>query len=154
MKKIILPILCLSVIFSNQTVWAMSMGSMDAGAINTQYMKEIKGFEAKSRMQERDAIVKSTKDEGNVPAAVGNLTKIQFVGNNNFSSEQLSAIIEDKMNKPMNAENLSELRKRLMRFYQSEGFYSAVPVIISQDNKTGELVIEIKEGSKNSITVQ
>ena len=154
MKKIILPILCLSVISSNQTVWAISMGSMDAGAVNSQYMREFRGYEVKSRMQEKSAIVKSINEADGKEVAIGTLSKIQFVGNNNFSAEQLSAIIEDKMNKPMTAENLSELRKRLMRFYQSEGFYSAVPVIISQDNKTGELVIEIKEGSKNSITVQ
>ncbi len=154
MKKIILAIVCLSVSLSNQMAMAVTMGSMDAGAVNSQYMREFKGFEAKTKMQERSAIIKSINEGDGKAVPIGTLSKIQFVGNNNFSSEKLSAIVEDKINKPMTAENLSELRKRLMRFYQSEGFYSAVPVIVSQDNKTGELVIEIKEGTKNSITVQ
>ena len=154
MKKIILLLLCLSIVISNQTAMALTMGSMDAGAVNSQYMREFKGFEAKTKMQERSAIVKSINEADGKEVPLGTISKVQFAGNNNFTAEQLSAVIEDKINKPMTAENLSELRRRLMRFYQSEGFYSAVPVIISQDNKSGEIVIEIKEGPKNSITVQ
>lgn len=155
MKKIF-SVVFFTLFITNQTVFAASLGGMDPGVINTQYMREFKTFEAKSKMQQKNAIINSTKDENpaNDAIPIGNLKKIQFVNNNNFSAAQLSSIVEDKINQPMTAENLSEIRKRIMRFYQSEGFFSAVPVIISQDNKTGEIVIEIKEGTKNSIIVE
>ena len=54
----------------------------------------------------------------------------------------------------MNAQNLAEIRKDIMKYYQANGYYSAVPIIVSQDNTTGTLVIQIEEGTKNSITIE
>ena len=66
----------------------------------------------------------------------------------------MSFLVKDKIDKPMNAENLADIRKVIMKYYQANGYYSAVPIIVSQDNTTGTLVIQIEEGTKNSITIE
>jgi hemolysin activation/secretion protein len=41
-----------------------------------------------------------------------------------------------------------------MKYYQEKGYFSAIAVVNSQDFQTGELVIEVREGGRNSITIQ
>ena len=54
----------------------------------------------------------------------------------------------------MNIENISAIRKDIMRYYQSKGYFSAVALVTAQDYQTGSLTIEIKEGGKNSIVIE
>ena len=82
------------------------------------------------------------------------LQSVQFVGNNVFPSSQLLKVIKDNLNKPMTAENLASVRKNIMRFYQMNGYYSAVAIIVAENNKTGEVTLQIQEGTRNSITFE
>lgn len=154
MKKI-LSILCITLVFGVEPVFAV-MGGMDPGAINSQYMRDMRTFEVKSRAKQKSAIVKQTAVEKaeTTPVQTSDIKKIIFVNNKVFTSVQLSSLVRNKINQPMNFENLASIRKSIMRFYQSNGYYSAVAIIVSQDNVTGELVIQIDEGTKNSIQIE
>ena len=154
MKKI-LSILCITLVCGVEPVFAV-MGGMDPGAINSQYMRDMRTFEVKSRAKQKSAIVKQTAVEKAeaTPVQTSDIKRIVFVNNRVFTSAQLMGLVKNKINQPMNFENLAAIRKSLMRFYQSNGYYSAVAIIVSQDNVTGELVIQIDEGTKNSIQIE
>lgn len=154
MKKI-LSAVCIIIVSGIEPAFAV-MGGMDPGAINSQYMRDMRTFEVKSRAKQKSAIVKQTAVEKAeaTPVQTSDIKKIVFVNNRVFTSAQLTSLVKNKINQPMNFENLAAIRKSIMRFYQSNGYYSAVAIIVSQDNVTGELVIQIDEGTKNSIQIE
>lgn len=133
-----------------------AVGGMTPGALNIQNTKDMRLHEAKTRAKYNSAIVKpkTEVDKPVVPNVVTEIKSITFVNNTNFSSEQLNEVVKEQLNQPMSIENISAIRKNLMKFYQQHGYYSAVPIIVSQNDKTGELIIEMNEGSKNSITFE
>ena len=161
MKKVLAIGFILTAICS-ETVMADQFGGMDPGVMNTQYMREMRRYDVKTRTPNKSAIIQSNKTEQEkkeaepLPAVevTANIQSVQFVGNNAFPSSQLNNVIKNKLNEPMTAENLAAIRKSIMRFYQMNGYYSAVAMIVSQNNKTGEAVIEIQEGTRNSITFE
>ncbi len=156
MKKVLILSVLLFVANYNMAI-ANPFGGMDPGAINTQYMKELRFHEMKTRARQKSAIVNTgekTQNEVVEAQEVGEIQSINFVGNNVFSSEQLQQIVKDKIGTPLSAENVSVIRRNIMKFYQSQGYYSAIPIVVSQNNKTGEIVFEIQEGTKNSIVIE
>jgi hemolysin activation/secretion protein len=159
MKKA-LSLLLVALTASVAPVFADTMssvvGGITPGAINIQNSRDLRIHEAQTRAKYNSAIVKpkTEVEKPVIPNVVGELKSVTFVNNTNFTSSQLNAIIKDQLNQPMSIENISLIRRNLMKFYQQHGFYSAVPVIVSQNDKTGELVIEMNEGSKNSITFE
>jgi len=84
---------------------------------------------------------------------VNEIKKITFVGNNAIPDSELQVVVKKLIEKPMVVENLSAIRRDVMKYYQANGYYSAVPIIVSADNRTGEIVIQIEEGNKNSIII-
>lgn len=162
MKKII-SLGFLIVFISSGIAVAGQFGGMDPGVMNTQYMYELRRYEAKSRVPKKSAIIQSNKTETErkdavenppVPEETVDLQSVQFVNNRVFPSSQLLKVVKDNLNKPMTPQNLASLRKNIMRFYQMNGYYSAVAIIAAENNKTGEVTIEIQEGPKNSITFE
>ena len=155
MKKF-LCLLSIILLFGIEPVCANVYGGMDPGAINSQYMRDMRTFEVKSRAKQKSAIVKQTAAEKAeaTPVQTSDIKTITFVNNRIFTSSQLLGLVKDKLNQPMNFENIAAIRKSLMKFYQSNGYYSAVAIIVSQDNTTGELVIQMDEGTKNSIVIE
>lgn len=134
--------------------FSLSVGGMDPGAVNSQYMKDIRLHEVKMNAKKKNSAIvqpKTAVDKQEIPEVVPDLKSLVFVNNKHFSSSQLYSLVSDKIDKPLSAENISSIRRTIMTFYQNNGFYSAVPVIVSQDNTKGELVIDINEGPKNSI---
>ena len=53
----------------------------------------------------------------------------------------------------MNPVNVSAIRKENMRYYQKKGLYSVLATVSSENTQTGELVLDIREGGRNSIIV-
>lgn len=156
MKKI-LCVLVLLIATNYNLAIANPLGGMDPGVINTQYMKELRFHEMKTRAKQKNAIMNTTErpqKEIVETQEVGEIQSINFVGNNAFSSEQLQEVVKDKIGTPLSTENVSIIRRNLMKFYQSQGYYSAIPVVVSQNNKTGEIVFEVQEGTKNSIVIE
>ena len=118
MKKIlafgiILTVVCMQSVMANQ------FGGMDPGVMNTQYMKEMRMYDVKTRTPKKSAIIQSNKTEQEkkeaeplpAPDVLANIQSVQFVGNNTFPSSQLTNVIKDKLNQPMTPENLSAIRK-------------------------------------------
>ena len=153
MKKLFC-LLCLATIALSNAAIASQFGGMSPGAINTQNIRDLRFHEANTRAKQRSAIVQpktAQMEKPVIPDVVSNLNSIKFTNNANFTSAQLQEITKDYIGKPLSVENIAQIRRDLMNFYQKRGFYSAIPIIVSQNGSTGELVIEMQEGSKNSI---
>lgn len=150
MKKlfIIICIFC----FSAELSFASQFGGLDVGSMNSQYMKDLRFHEATTRAKTKNAIIK-TSQEKEQQKTISNIKSVQFINNNSIDSETLNSIISDKIEKPMTPENISDIRKNIMKYYQAAGFFSAIAIVSSQDNENGELIIEINEGGKNSIQI-
>ena len=156
MKKIV--ILSSVLFIANMNfAFAYNLGGMDAGAINRQYVRDMRIHEMQSRPHKKsDAIVqpKTSVQKAVIPDVTAEIKSISFTGNNSVPASELNALLKNKINKPMNAQNIADIRKDIMRYYQANGYYSAVPIIVSQDNMSGSLVIQIEEGPKNSIVIE
>ena len=156
MKNILL-FACVLFVANMNSAYAYNLGGMDAGAINRQYVKDMRIHEIQSRPHKKNTAIvqpKTAIQERTIPDVTAYIKTISFVNNKNIPTAELSVLVKDKIDKPMNAQNLAEIRKDIMKYYQANGYYSAVPIIVSQDNTTGTLVIQIEEGTKNSITIE
>ena len=142
---------------------ASAFGGYDAGAVNSQYMRDLRTHEAITRSKNKSAIITTKKNtplqqremqEQRDKIINADIKTITFVNNASIPSNELLNVVADKINMPMSAENISSIRKDIMRYYQDKGFFSAIAIVSSQDSETGEVVIEVIEGGKNSITIQ
>ncbi len=154
MKKLfaVLFILCC---FSDISM-ASALGGYDAGSLNSQYMRDLRTHEAITRARTKNETFVSTKraPKTEEQIATSPLKSIIFLNNKSINSDVLLNVVRNKINQPMTPENISAIRKELMRFYQSNGYYSALVMVNSQDTQRGELILEINEGGKNSIEIQ
>lgn len=156
MKKV-LCLVSIIMVGTMNMAFAGAFGGMDPGAINYQATRDMRLHEVSSRVKQKNTAIvqpKTSLQEQIAPDVVNEVRKITFVGNVNVPTAELNVVVKDKINKPMDHKNLGAIRKDLMRYYQANGYYSAVPIIVSQDNITGELVIQIEEGNKNSIIIE
>ena len=142
---------------------ASAFGGYDAGAVNSQYMRDLRTHEAITRAKNKSAIVTTKKNtplqqrelqEQRDKIINADIKTITFVNNASIPSSDLLNVVSNKINTPMSAENIASIRKDIMKYYQDNGFFSAVAIVSSQDSETGEVVIEIREGGRNSITIQ
>ncbi len=155
MKKQIFTLSLLILWIMPPLSFASQYGGMDPGVLNSQYMKDLRFHEATTRSKNKSAIVQSSsKSETENSSEESNLKNIVFVNNASIPSETLLEVVKDKIDLPMTAENIASIRKSIMKYYQNLGYYSAVAMISSQNNQNGELVIEVNEGSKNSIKIE
>ncbi|MCD7879877.1 MAG: hypothetical protein LUG16_08095 [Candidatus Gastranaerophilales bacterium] len=139
----------------SDTALASQFGGMDAGSINSQYMNDLRAHEAATRAKNKSAIIStSTKDIEPQNLETSDLKSVIFINNSSIPSSELLNVIQDKINQPMTSENIAAIRKDIMKYYQEHGFFSAVAMVNSQNDKTGEIIIEVKEGGKNSIIIQ
>ena len=156
MKKLFC-LLCLATITLSNTAIANQFGGMSPGALNSQSVRDLRMHEVNTRAKQRSAIVqpKTVQTEQQVmPELMGDLKSIKYTNNAYFTSAQLEEVTKTYIGEPLTHEVIAQIRKDLMKFYQKRGFYSAIPIIVSQNGATGELVIEMQEGSKNSITFE
>ncbi len=151
MKKI----LVLSIIIAGIVNTAYAMG-YDAGFINQQNVLDMRTHEAITRERAKNNAIISTKTQPKTEEQItaATIKSINFVNNNSIATNQLQALVYDKINQPMTNENISAIRKTIMRYYQNQGFFSAVVMLSSQDTSTGTLVFDVKEGSRNSILIE
>lgn len=156
MKKIIVlfAILVITAEYSIANV-GFNYGAMDAGSINQRYTRDMRTHEFQTRAKSKSAIVTTkTQPQTQQQVTTSNLKSVIFINNSSIPSKELLAVISSKINKPMSIENISAIRKDIMRYYQSKGYFSAVAIVTAQDFQTGSLTIEIKEGGKNSIIIE
>lgn len=153
MKKLFILSL-MSFIISNFVCLA-GVAYYDAGALNSQSMRDLRTHEMVTRAKNKSAIVTTKMPPKTQEQVTGSdIKSIIFVNNASIPSNVLFELVKDKINKPMTPENISVIRKDIMKYYQEQGFFSAIAMVASQDSQNGELIIEIKEGGRNSITIQ
>ena len=162
MKKVLF-LLCVLTISIN-TAFAFQMGGFDAGTMNQQYVRDMRTHEFATRAKSKNAIV-NTADKTNRATADldkatqqlpenSNIKSITFINNHSIPTSELERVVSYGINKPATANNIAQIRQTLTKFYQANGFYSALIFPNIQNLSTGELIIEVKEGIKNSITVE
>ena len=158
MKKLFVLFSLICLVSGFQSVCAMP--ALDAGSVGSSNMRDLRLHEAVSRAREKSAIVKKEQDierekalnEVN-QAALTDIKYVTFVNNLSISSKELFTVIQRYINQPMNPVNVSAIRKEIMRYYQKKGFYSVLATVSSENTQTGELVLDIREGGRNSIIV-
>lgn len=154
MKKAL--ILCFILGLNANFALASAFGGYDPGAVNAQNVRDLQLHENITRAKAKNDMIIKAKNTQEAPKQVvdADIQNITFVGNSLISSADLLNVVKNKLNSPMNIENLSAIRKAVARYYQQRGFFSVIVVISQQDFKTGSVVIDIKEGTRNSITVE
>ena len=159
MKKIsiLLAVLVFTTGFAMANVGFSSAnyGGMDAGAINQRYTRDLRTHEIQTRAKSRSAIVTTkTMPKPQEQVTTSDLKFVVFVNNYSIPSSELSSVISNRLNKPLTRENIAAIRKDIMRYYQSKGYFSAVAMVTAQNTINGSITIEVREGGKNSIIIQ
>ena len=156
MKKIFL-LICAVTISINASYAAM--GAYDACSLNQQYMKDLRMHEFATREKNKSAIVKNkiqteTKEEArNIPVN-STIKSVKFINNKVFTSQELNEVIADKLNEPANEKTIADIRRQITKLYQNNGYYSVLVFPETGKISSGELIFEIQEGTKNSITIE
>lgn len=136
--------------------YSSAIGGYDAGSLNSQYMRDLRTHELATRSKTQSAIVKSS-NKSDQPAAIPESAKIKsirFVNNKSIPSEDLIRVVSYKLNQNATDELIADLRKQIIRYYQANGFYSAIAFPNKNNLASGELIFEIQEGTKNSIVIE
>ena len=137
---------------ANMGFSSANLGGMDAGAIN---QRDLRTHEIQTRAKSRSAIVTTkTQPKTQEEVTAADIKFVVFVNNHSIPSSELSTAIAKRLNKPMSPENISAIRRDVMRYYQAKGYFSAVAMVTAQDTQNGSITIEVKEGGKNSIIIQ
>ena len=155
MKKVF----CLLFIFTmiQNVSFASAIGGYDAGALNSQYVRDLKMHEFATRARNNSAIVKTqnkTEETQKIPENVENIKNISFINNKAVSLQDLKRITSYMVNQPATEVNIAQLRKTITKYYQASGYYSVLVFPDITKLSDGELIFEIQEGPKNSITVE
>ena len=150
MKKSFSIIMLFSIILSASTAFGAAMGGYDAGSINSQYMKDIRTFDLRKENQKRIQQIERPQQI----VTTGNLSSVSFVNNRAFSEKTLQGIVQEFIGQPMNPSTIMQMRKKIMKFYQSNGYYSAVAVVENDNMREGTLTFRIQEGTKDSIQIE
>jgi len=155
MKK---KLLVICVLFAVSSSAYADMGAYDAGAIGQQNIRDLIIHDVQKREERKNAIIhKNYPDEQkkvNIPAAATTIKNIRFVGNEALPAGDLARIVSGYLGKPASDKNISAARKLVTKYYQANGFYSVIVVPDTNSLVSGTLTFEIKEGQKNSITIQ
>ncbi len=140
---------------------AFALPGIDAGSVNSKAVLDMRLHEAVSRTREKNEAIQKENDMERKKAldtinqtALSDIKYVTFVNNVSVPSRELFSVIQSHINQPMNPENVSAVRKEIMRYYQKKGYYSALATVTSENTQTGELVLDIKEGGRNSIIIE
>lgn len=148
-------ILCI-LIMAGSASYSSALGGYDAGSLNSQYMRDLRTHELATRAKSQSAIIKST-NKPDQPVTVPESAKIKsirFVNNKSIPSEDLMRVVSYRLNQNATDESIAELRKQIIKYYQANGFYSAIAFPNKNNLSAGELIFEIQEGTKNSIVIE
>lgn len=154
MKKVL--ILMAIIAITIQATYAAGFGAYDAGSLNSQYMRDLRTHEMMTRAKNKSAIVqKTTKaEQAEKPPVTTHIKKITFINNENISTAELERITSGFMGKLATDAMVSKVRKLVAKYYQSKGYFSAIIMPNINNLANGELIFEIKEGTKNSIVIE
>lgn len=158
MKKIF-SLLFITALISNMAI-ANGLGGFDAGSVGRQNELDLRLHEIEKRGKKNtDAFIttrttpqsQTQKQEQQISSSP--IKSVVFLNNSSIASSELAYAVRDQINAPMTVENISLMRKEIMKYYQDRGYFSAVATMVSQDTQTGQVIFDIKEGGKNSIQI-
>lgn len=155
MNKLILSV------FMVFAVAGMSYASIgfDAGAVGQQNLRDMRLHEVEMRAKNRSAIIQKEKaqeqqqDKVLIPTSATTIQNIRFSGNVGIPAGDLARVTSSYLGKPATEANISSIRKLISKYYQANGYYSAIVVPEASSLTSGTLTFEIKEGTRNSITI-
>lgn len=154
MKKLFI-LICIIAVSANTSFAAM--GAYDAGTLNREYMQDMRLHEFQTRERNKAAIVQKEnaveKRLSNVPVSA-EIKQISFDGNEALSSETLLKVVESNIGTIANEQRVVNMRNLLLKYYQSNGYYSVIVFPDITKLSSGELLFYIKEGGKNSVTIE
>ncbi len=159
MKKLLIFLLALFLF--PELSYASAMGGYDPGAVNQQYMRDLRVHEFASKNRNKSVIIDSANKNANqnsnntsdIPVNVF-LKSINFVNNSSVSTQTLNNLVSYALNKPASPADVSRMRKLITKYYQSNGYFSVIVVPDMSALTSGVLTFDINEGSRNSITVE
>ncbi len=140
-----------SIILSASTAFGAAMGGYDAGLVNSQYMKDIRTFDLRKENAKRAQQIEAPQVQQRI--AAGNLVSVSFINNRAYSEKTLQGIVQEYIGGPLTPTTLMEMRKKIMKFYQSNGYYSAVAIVENENMREGTVTFRMQEGSKDSIQI-
>lgn len=135
------------------------MGAFDVGTINQQNVRDMRLHEVQTRAQNRSAIIQKEKTEQeeqnkvSVPAITKTIKTIRFSGNEKIPAGDLYRVVSGYIGAPATEQTIIAIRKLVTKYYQANGFYSAIVIPETNGLTSGSLVFDIQEGDKNSITI-
>lgn len=151
MKKNISALVLFSVILSAMPAFGAAAGGYDAGQMNSQYMMDIRSFDFRKENSKRVQQIEAPKAAQRVDA--GQLNSVSFINNRVFSEKTLQSIVAGFIGQPITAANIMQMRKKIMKYYQSYGYYSAVAIVEAENPADGTITFRMQEGSKDSIQI-
>lgn len=140
-----------SIILSASAALGAAIGGYDPGLVNSQYMKDIRTFDLRKENAQRIKQIQTPTDFSRI--STGNLAKVSFLNNLAFSEKTLQGVVQEFIGQPQNATTLMQMRKKIMKFYQSNGYYSAVAIVEAENPREGSVTFRIQEGTKDSIQI-
>lgn len=154
MKKLF--ILVCTILISTNISYA-NMGTFDAGTLNREYVRDMRLHEFETRQRNKVKLIQeennAQKNKLDIPVSAV-IKTITFKGNEAVSSNNLLKILESNIGQTATEQNIAGMRKLLTRYYNASGYYSALIFPDISKLSSGELIFEIKEGGKNSVTIQ
>lgn len=138
MKKIYLLFLLL--IIAPQACKASTTGTYDPGLLNSQHMKEFNIFE-------RDTKLPEIFKEQPRPKSYY-ISTIKFEKNSSIPTVKLVEIIEEKIGAKLSQDDLLKMTQDLTKFYQDNGYKSAIVEVSDKNAEQGTIIFSIYEGPK------
>ena len=74
------------------------------------------------------------------------VTEFNFVGSTVFTHEELQAVVQDYLNRPITFTELLEAQQQITQFYQDQGYITSGAVLPPQTLNAGRITFEIIEG--------
>lgn len=151
MNKKLSVIVLFSIILSTSTAFGSAMGGYDPGLVNSNYMKDIRTFDLRKENAKRIQQIETPQAQQRI--AAGNLASVSFLNNRAFSEKTLQGIVNEYIGQPLTPTLLMDMRKKIMKFYQTNGYYSAVAVVENENMREGTVTFRMQEGTKDSIQI-
>src|SRR5579863_2029630 len=82
------------------------------------------------------------------------LTKIILTGNTVYTTEQLSELYKDKLNKKMSVLDFQKIVQSITNYYRNNGYILSRAIIPPQHVKNGVIQVQVIEGFIDTVNIQ
>ncbi|MBQ4123379.1 hypothetical protein IJD44_06635 [bacterium] len=153
--KRLLVLICTILVSANMSF--AGMGTFDAGTLNREQMRDMRMHEFQTREKSKANLIQREKEltqkTSNIPVSAV-IKTINFDGNEAISSQALYEVVDSNIGQVATEQNVVTMRNMLLKYYNANGYYSAIVFPDITQLSSGVMIFRIKEGGKNSITVE